>query len=134
MALPNADRVTLVQYRAEKALETLKEAEAVSKMGFWSLTANRLYYATYYACASLLLSKGHEAATHAGVSRMISLNYVRTGILNENDSLLLKHLFMMRQTGDYDDLFDWDKEDIEPLIPEVKVLVGKILSLVEIGE
>lgn len=32
----------------------------------------------------------------------------------------------MRQTGDYDDLFDWTEEDITPLFPKVDSLIRKL--------
>lgn len=39
-------------------------------------------------------------------------------------------LFRMRQTGDYDDLWDWTEHDILPLVPETKQLISKIESLI----
>lgn len=38
-------------------------------------------------------------------------------------------LFQMRQTGDYDDCFDWDKEDVEPLIQPAENLISKIYGI-----
>jgi len=34
----------------------------------------------------------------------------------------------MRQTGDYDDCFDYDKEDVESLIPSTENLINKIIT------
>lgn len=39
-------------------------------------------------------------------------------------------VFRMRQTGDYDDLFDWTEEQIIPYLPKVKELVSKIKELI----
>ncbi len=36
----------------------------------------------------------------------------------------------MRQSGDYDDLFDWEEEDILPIMPKVEALLGKIENLI----
>lgn len=46
------------------------------------------------------------------------------------DVKLLSRLFLMRQSGDYEDLFDWSEEDILPLIPEVTSLINRIISLI----
>ena len=32
----------------------------------------------------------------------------------------------MRQTGDYDDLFDWEEEDVAPIVPKVEALIEKL--------
>lgn len=131
MKLTDEERTAIISYRIDKAFETLNEAKAVAGLGFWTLTANRLYYATYYACVALLIKHGYEANTHAGVSRMVSLNFVKSNILSIDDSRLLKNLFMMRQSGDYDDLFDWEQVDIEPLIPKVESFINKISYLIK---
>lgn len=36
----------------------------------------------------------------------------------------------MRQSGDYDDLFDWEEEDVAPIIPIVEKLLEKMKSLI----
>lgn len=36
----------------------------------------------------------------------------------------------MRQTGDYEDLFDWEAEDVLPLIPKVEDLIYRITCLI----
>lgn len=55
---------------------------------------------------------------------MISKSFVQNNILTVEDSRLLGRLFAMRQSGDYDDLFDWDEKDVTPLIPKVEDLSG----------
>ena len=49
MTLKSEDRKNIIIYRLEKAVQTLDEAKAVSALGYWTLAANRLYYAAYYA-------------------------------------------------------------------------------------
>lgn len=58
---------------------------------------------------------------------MIGVHFIKTGILSIEDSKLLSQLFTMRQTGDYDDLFDWKKEEILPLFPQVESLIKKLI-------
>lgn len=35
----------------------------------------------------------------------------------------------MRQTGDYDDLYDWDESQVRPLIAPVENLLAKINAI-----
>ena len=58
MSLSEADRKSVVAYRLERAEATFAEALGVSERGWYNLSANRLYYAVYYAASALLVSKG----------------------------------------------------------------------------
>lgn len=130
MTLKTDEREAIVAYRMEKAIATAKEAEAVYTLKYWSLAANRLYYAAYYASVALLIHSQIEAATHKGVIRMIGQTFVKNGLLNKEDGSLLGRLFSMRQTGDYEDFFDWEENDVKPLISKVKDYIDRIKILI----
>lgn len=129
MTLSTTERQAIIDYRIERAMATYSEAEYVIEGKFWNLAANRLYYSVFYACIALLIKHQIETTSHAGVNRMVSLHFVNTGVLTEEEGKLLKRLFRMRQTGDYDDLTDWDENDIVPYLPEVKGLLEKMSRL-----
>lgn len=130
MTLTTEDRQSIIEYRIERAHNTMKEVEFIITGKFWNLAANRLYYSVFYICEALLLSRQISASSHTGVSRMMHLHFIKNGILTEEEGALLGRLFRMRQTGDYDDLWDWTEHDILPLIPESKHLMSKIESLI----
>ena len=44
MNLNPEERKAIVEYRIERALSTMHEAKEISRLGFWNLAANRLYY------------------------------------------------------------------------------------------
>lgn len=130
MTLLPEDRKSIIDYRIERAKETITEVEFIVTGNFWNLAANRLYYAAFYICQALLLSRHISASSHTGVSRMMHLHFIKEGILTEEEGDLLGKLFRMRQTGDYDDLWDWTERDILPLVPKTKELISKIESLI----
>lgn len=78
------------------------------------------------------LSTGEYARTHNGTFNLFSQRYIATGLLSENEKHLYRNLFSMRQTGDYDDLFDWEQDDILPLIPQVESLLNKMKGFISI--
>ena len=131
MTLKSEDRNNIITYRKERAYSTFKEAQFNAKGEFWNLVVNRLYYSVFYICEALLLSKQIPVNTHAGVNRMMGYHFVRTGLLTIEEGKLLGKLFRMRQTGDYDDLFDWKKEEILPLFDQTEALINKIESLID---
>ena len=130
MTLNPEERNAIVAYRLEKSLKTLKEVTDIGSLGYWTLAANRLYYAAYYASVALLINSGIDATTHKGVIRMIGSAYVKNGLLTIDDAKLLGRLFTMRQSGDYEDLFEWEETDVAPLIPYVKDYITRICDLI----
>ena len=130
MPLTDEERKAIIVYRLEKADSAFIEAKDSATLGHWTLAANRLYYAAYYASSALLVSDGHSAKTHEGTIGMIGQNYVRTGVLTNEDGSLLARLQNMRHTGDYDDFLDWTQEDVEPYIPKVEAFVEKLKKLI----
>ncbi len=131
MTLSPEDRKAIIDYRIERSHSTIKEVEFIITGKFWNLAANRLYYALFYICEAVLLSRQLTTSSHAGVSRMMNLHFIKEGLLSEEEGALLARLFRMRQTGDYDDLWDWTEKDIMPLLPDTKKLIAKIESLIE---
>ena len=130
MPLNDEERKAIVVYRLEKAENTFAEARDCASMKHWTLTANRLYYAAYYACSALLISKGYQAKTHEGTLGMIGRDFIKTGILPQEDGAFLARLQNMRHTGDYDDFLDWTEEDVEPYIPRVEDFLERITALI----
>lgn len=130
MPLTEQERQAIVVYRLEKADGALVEAKDCASMGHWTLTANRLYYAAYYASSALLVSAGYAAKTHEGTIGMIGQNYIRTGILSKEDGTLLARLQNMRHTGDYDDFMDWTQEDVDPYISKVESYLEKVKKVI----
>ena len=107
------------------------EAQDCAEGNHWTLTANRLYYAVYYASKALLIQNGIVAKSHEGVIGMIGHNFVVSGIITIEEAKLLARLQNMRKTGDYDDFKEWHQEDVEPLFKKVEDYINKIKSLVE---
>ena len=130
MGLSGEERQALVAYRMEKAHKTYQQAEASIPLGFWEMTANRLYYAVYYAASALLLSKGLSVQTHNGIVQMLGLHFVKTGKLSRENGTLYGRLFSLRQTGDYGDTFDLTKEDVEPLVKPAKEFIEATEKLI----
>lgn len=46
--------------------------------------------------------------------------------MTKEEGRLYRQLFSMRTTGDYDDMFDWNQDDVMPLIPQVSALLDKM--------
>lgn len=129
MSLSDDERRALVTYRLEKARKTYQQAADSISLGYWEMTANRLYYAAYYAVSALLLQQGLTVQTHHGIIQMLGLHFVKTGIISKEMGTLYGRLFSMRQTGDYGDTFDLTEEEVMPLVEPTKELIETIDSI-----
>lgn len=91
--LDSESRAAIVNYRLERAYETLKEADYNTAGGYYNAAVNRLYYACYYAASALLLNCEIEANTHNGVKTQLSMHFVRTGHLSLDHGATFSLLF-----------------------------------------
>ncbi len=123
------ERQELVEYRINKAKETLSEVNIHIKNQFWNTAVNRLYYACYYAVIALLVKNKIKALTHTGARQMFGLHFVKTGIIDKEMGKFYSDIFDKRQTGDYDDFVTFTEEEVKSLLPPAKKLIGKIEKL-----
>lgn len=133
MGIDETPKQDLIDYRIAKAYEVYKEAEDVASLHHWNLTVNRLYYSIFHIASALILSVGSSARTHKGILIFLMKDYVRTGKLTKEEGQLISSLFNMRHTGDYDDLFDYGQNDVEPLMEPTKALIEKLRSFISIS-
>jgi uncharacterized protein (UPF0332 family) len=113
--LTEESRLALVNYRLQRAKETLKEAETMIEKGFYNAAVNRYYYACYYAVIALLLKNDIMPQTHQGVKQMFALHFIRTGIIDNKYSQFYSQLFNDRISGDYDDFLLYNYDKVSPL-------------------
>ena len=131
MELSDKEKAAIIEYRIQKSFSVLIEAEDNARLCHWSLTANRLYYAVFHMASALLTDKGISAKTHTGVIGLIGKEFVQKNLLNTDDAKLISRLQNMRQSGDYDDMFDWSENDVAPLIEPTKQLLDKMHKMLK---
>ena len=100
-------------------------------MGYWSVVANRLYYACFYAVSALLIQNNLYAKSHSGTISLFGLHIVMKNLISKDFAKLYSKLFEMRQTGDYDDIYLLSENDVSPLIQPTKDFVATICKLLE---
>lgn len=130
MSLTQEERDAVVTYRIDKAVRTLEQALGNYKMGYVETTANRLYYAAYYAASALLIKQGCQANTHSGVKAMLGQNFIKTGKLSREAGKLYNRLFNCRLTGDYEDNYDLEMDDVRPLVEPTQAFIEDVKRLI----
>jgi len=83
----------LINYRLSRALETYEEALILRRENHWNASANRLYYACFYAVNALLLKKGISCSTHNGVKSEFHKSFIKSEIVSKQSGRLYSRLF-----------------------------------------
>jgi len=78
----------------------------------------------------LLIKNDITAHTHSGVLNQLGLHFVAKEIINKEQNKLIKHLFELRQDGDYSDWSYIDEKDIKPLIEPAENFIKSIEQLI----
>jgi len=125
------ERDAIVAYRKEKAHKTLDEIPILIEHELWNTAVNRLYYACFFAVNALLISQQIETKTHAGALRMLSLHFTKTQKLSIELNRFYADLFENRQSGDYADFTNFDREMVEELYKQAIVFIDTIEKLIE---
>ena len=68
--------------------------------------------------------------THAGMIAKIHEHFVKTGILTKEEGRTISILQNMRHSGDYDDCFEWEEDDVRPFFKKTQDLIEKIKGLI----
>lgn len=116
----------LIKYRIARAKDTYDDALILADNEKWNSTINRLYYSAYYIIIALLLSVDLKPTTHNGVKSNFSKYFIKNEVLPKEFGKMYSQLFTWRQKGDYDDLFDFDREKVLPYFEPVKKLIKVI--------
>jgi len=124
-------REDLINYRIERANETLREVDALVELEFWNTAVNRLYYACFYAVNALLLKQNIKAQTHAGVRQMLGLHFIQTQKIPKALGRFYTDLYDKRQTGDYDDFVEFNQETLDDLLPSAKIFIKTVEALLD---
>ena len=112
----NNDRITLSNYRIEKAEECLKSATLLKDSGDYMSAANRSYYSIFHCIRAVMALDGEDRKKHSGVIAYFLENYIKIGVFDKKYSYIIKNAFQVRQESDYDDFCIISKEDISEQI------------------
>jgi uncharacterized protein (UPF0332 family) len=100
-----------VEFRINRAHETLAEIQVLVDNKYWNTAINRMYYACYYAVGALLVKNAITTSSHSGSRQKFGQFFVQTGLVSKD---LAKH---------YAELFEKGKR----VITMISSIVMKIL-------
>jgi uncharacterized protein (UPF0332 family) len=122
-----------INYRLQRATETLNDARLLAENERWNSSINRLY-SCFYAVSALLYSQSIEARTHKGVRIKFMGEFIKAGVFDKDFGKLFSDLFDWRQEGDYSDFISFDKDLTIPLIYKSEEFITLIKAFLKSNE
>ena len=77
---------------------------------------------------ALLIAFNYTAQSHSGVIHLLGLYFIKPGKVSKEAGKIYSRLYEIRQTGDYDDLFQLEESDILPLIKPAEKYIEELKS------
>lgn len=122
-------RDAIIKYRCEKAVRLLGEIDVLIDNHLFNSAINRMYYACFHAVSALLVKSNIEVKSHKGLRQLLGMHLVKTGIVRPEEARIFSRIYDKRQASDYDDFMEFDAEEVNILLPQVKVFVNRIISM-----
>jgi len=116
----------LVNYRINRAKETIDEVIILVENKKWNSAVNILYYSCFYAVIALLVSENILTKTHSGVRQMFGQHFGKTGLIHPDIAKFYSQIFDQRQMSDYDDFVQFNQEELAEMIPQAQELINAI--------
>lgn len=122
-----------IDRQLELADEAIDDADFLLSHGRYKLSANRAYYAMFYAAmAALMRSGGDLPRTHGGVTNQFGLHYVRTGIIDSELAGTLQDVYELRRQSDYELYAYFSEDEIRQAIQSALAFVSAIKQALDL--
>ncbi|MBC7325339.1 MAG: HEPN domain-containing protein [Moorella sp. (in: Bacteria)] len=108
-------RAEVAHYWLDKVQASLESARREYAQGRLDFSANRLYYAAFYAVSAVLAARGKSYGKHDAVRAAFHRDLVKTGATDIKFGKLYDRLFYSRQKVDYEVFAEIDPEVLMPL-------------------
>ena len=126
--------MTPPQGAAAKVADSLQACRLLLTAGLWEPATSDVYYACLHAARALLATAGVDTDSHRGTQEMLSLHFVRGGLLPKRSGRDLKTLMGARELADYGVARDIDAAAAAEAVRLALGLLGPILDLLEVRD
>ncbi len=131
MTLNEKDREELIKYNIERANKAINDVEFLIENQKYHLATNRIYYGIYYILSALALKHFFQTSKHTQLIGWFNKNFVKNGILEKRFGKYIQNAFEQRMEGDYGTFVNFEKEEIDNSLKEMKEVINRIIELLK---
>ena len=129
MTLNEKDKKELIKYSIERANKAINDVEFLIENEKYYLATNRIYYGIYYSLSALALKHSFQTSKHTQLIGWFNKNFVKNGILEKRFGKYIQNAFEQRMEGDYGTFVNFEKEEIDNSLKEMKEVINRIIEL-----
>lgn len=116
----------LVKYRVERSDLSFVEAKEAIEKGNYLTAVNRLYYSCFYIVNALFAKRQLYAKSHSGIKTLFNEKFVKTGMINPDNTSIYNELFNKRMKGDYEDFVEFSKMEVNYFLAPTEAFINEI--------
>jgi len=129
--LKNQEKQRLINYRLERADESIQAAHLLFKQHLFIPAMNRIYYGMFYAVQALLALDNISFSKHIHVRGHFNLHYIKTSIFPVSFGKLYNTVFEYRQKFDYVDFIKPDETTVKDQLQAVEQFIPAIRNHIQ---
>jgi len=122
--LTRDEKISLINYRLERANESIQAANILLENELFIPTMNRIYYSMFYAIQALLVLEGVAFSKHVQIKGYFNRVFIKTGTFPIEFGKLFNAVFDYRQKFDYVDLVMPEKSMVEEFLDKASEFVS----------
>jgi len=120
----------LINYRRERAFETIKEVDLLISKDMFFAAVNRIYYGMFYIINALSVLDNFSTSSHSQLIGYFNKNYLKTNKIDRKIGKYFSKAFEKRSKGDYKDFVSIEKEEIDEYFGKMKELIKIVDNLI----
>ena len=124
------EKLALINYRLDRARESLKAAHLMFENALYIPAINRIYYSMFYAVQALLILRESTFSKHGQVKGFFNREFVKTGIFPKEFGRLFNAAFEYRQKFDYVDLITPESGLISEYLAKAEIFIDKLSGFI----
>ena len=130
MTLPENDRAVVISHRIIRAREAYDDVVFLLENDKLSMAVSRAYYGLFYMVNALALKHGFSTGKHQKLIGWFNKEFVLTGKVDKKFGKILHRAYDNRMSGDYDDVIDFSREEVEAVMVGMKEFLDVIESVI----
>ena len=120
----------LIKYRIQQAYETIAEVEFQIANNYLNTAVTRIYYGMFYALLALALKNNFKTSKHQQLEGWFNKEFVKSGKVDTRFGSIIHKAFEDRTDSDYGIFIEFEKEEVQNKLEEMKEFISKIEKLI----
>ncbi|MCU0285542.1 MAG: HEPN domain-containing protein [Acidobacteria bacterium] len=120
----------LIQYRIQRAMQTLNEARTAIDNHSLSLAENRIYYAIFYIVSALAVKFDFTTSKHSTLRGWFNQMFLKSMAIDISFGKTYSTAFEKRQKADYDDFVSFTNEEVLSDLENAQKFIEQIKKMI----